>query len=53
MRVGIIVPPWHYWTNPKRIQPLYELGFATLIDMRFSAGDVQVDLVDLRGVAPS
>lgn len=50
MRVGIIIPPWHYWTNAKRIQPLYELGFATLIDVRFPNGDVQVDLIDLREV---
>ena len=48
MRVGLIVPPWHYWANPKRIQPLYEMGFATLIDERAQGRDVQADLIDLR-----
>ena len=52
MRVGLIVPPWRYWADPKRLQPLYELGFATLINARLPLDEVQVDLIDLRGVPP-
>ena len=49
MRVAVIVPPWRYWADPTRIQPLYELGFATLIDGRLRNEDVAVDIIDLRG----
>jgi radical SAM superfamily enzyme YgiQ (UPF0313 family) len=50
MRVSIVGPPWAYWRDPLRIQPLYEMGFATLIEDRCAREDVAVDLVDLRGV---
>lgn len=48
--VGIVVPGWHYWANPARIQPMYELYFATLLESCFSPKDVRVDIIDLRGI---
>jgi radical SAM superfamily enzyme YgiQ (UPF0313 family) len=48
--VSIVVPGWHYWFNPSRIQPVYELYFATVIESRLANEGVQVDLIDLRGV---
>lgn len=48
--VGIIIPSWHYWVNPCRIQPMYELYFATVIDSRFTKGEVKVSIIDLRGI---
>ena len=48
--VGLVIPSWHYWANPCRIQPIYELYFATVIDSRFSQKDVKVDIIDLRGI---
>lgn len=53
MRVTLVVPPWAYWVDPFRIQPLYELGFATLINSRFSESDVEVEISDLRGTSQS
>ena len=49
MQVTLVVPPWGYWTDPFRIQPLYELGFATLINSRYAKSSVDVNIVDLRG----
>lgn len=48
--VGIVIPSWHYWANPCRIQPIYELYFATLIESRFPAEEVNVNIIDLRGI---
>lgn len=48
--VGIVIPSWHYWINPSRIQPLYELYFATIIDSRLSKKGVKVNIIDLRGI---
>lgn len=46
--VAIIVPTWHYFANPFKLQPLYELYFATVIDAHFKQNDVGVRVVDLR-----
>ena len=48
--IGIIIPGWHYWANPCRIQPMYELYFATVIDSRLSQKSVKVSIIDLRGI---
>lgn len=48
--VGIVIPSWHYWANPCRIQPLYELYFSTIIDFRLSRKEVEVSIIDLRGI---
>lgn len=50
--VGIVIPAWHYWANPCRIQPMYELYFATIIDTRLSREGIRVDIIDLRGIRP-
>jgi radical SAM superfamily enzyme YgiQ (UPF0313 family) len=42
----IVVPPWKYWHNPLKVQPLWELYYATLIKERFPQADV--NLIDLR-----
>ncbi|MEK7375955.1 MAG: hypothetical protein AABZ57_02135 [Candidatus Margulisiibacteriota bacterium] len=47
--VGIIIPSWHYWLNPSRIQPIYEMYFATVIDQKFQ-GEADVCIIDTRGV---
>ncbi|KAF0135244.1 MAG: hypothetical protein FD145_70 [Candidatus Saganbacteria bacterium] len=48
-KVCLVVPGWHYWANPSRIQPLYELYFATLIEEKL-AEEVEVSIVDTRGL---
>jgi len=50
LKVGIIIPSWHYWVNPCRIQALYEMYFATLSESRFAKSEVEVDIIDTRGV---
>ena len=45
-QVSVIVPSWKYWKNPLKLQPLWEMYYATFIDSRFA--DFEVDIVDLR-----
>lgn len=45
--VGLIVPSWHYFSDPFKLQPLNELYFATVLDDYF-AGDLEVSIIDLR-----
>lgn len=44
--VGVIVPSWKYWAAPRKLQPLWELYYATLIEDRCEGATV--DVVDLR-----
>lgn len=48
LSIGIIVPTWHYFANPFKLQPLNELYFATVIDSRSQGRDVYVNVIDLR-----
>lgn len=48
LKVGIIVPTWHYFSNPFKLQPLNELYFATVIDFHFKSQDIKVNIIDLR-----
>ena len=44
--ISVLVPPWSYWYNPLKIQPLWELYYATLIQENFP--ESKVKLIDLR-----
>lgn len=44
--VTVIVPSWKYWADPIKLQPLWELYYATVIADRVA--DVVVDMIDLR-----
>ena len=46
--VSVIIPTWHYFANPLKLQPLWELYFATIIDQRLDDKDVKVNVIDLR-----
>jgi radical SAM superfamily enzyme YgiQ (UPF0313 family) len=48
LRIGVVVPSWKYWRNPFKLQPLWELYYASLIRESFSKSEVAV--IDLRGV---
>ena len=48
--VGVIVPTWHYFADPFKLQPLNELYFATIIDERLGDDGVSVEVIDLRQV---
>lgn len=45
--VGVVIPSWHYWLDPVKLQPLWELYYATLIEDRIK--DAQVQILDMRG----
>lgn len=46
--VALVVPTWHYFANPFKLQPIYELYFATVIDHYFEGKDIKVTVSDLR-----
>jgi radical SAM superfamily enzyme YgiQ (UPF0313 family) len=48
LSIGIVVPTWHYFFNPFKLQPLNELYFATIIDSHFQSRDISVNVIDLR-----
>ena len=49
--VSIIVPSWHYWKDPTKIQPIYEMHYATVLEDRFGGDNVAVSITDLRGIS--
>jgi radical SAM superfamily enzyme YgiQ (UPF0313 family) len=51
--IAIIVPSWHYFANPFKLQPLNELYFATVIDFRLQNKDIAVKVIDLRPIRSS
>jgi radical SAM superfamily enzyme YgiQ (UPF0313 family) len=48
-RIGIVVPSWHYWDNPFKLQPLWELYYATVLERKLSPTANQIEVIDLRG----
>ncbi len=49
-RIGVVVPSWHYWENPFKLQPLWELYYATVLEKEFADEGHQIELIDLRGL---
>ncbi len=49
MNVSFVVPSWHYLANPFKIQPYWELYYATILRDKLSS-NAKVDLIDLRGL---
>ncbi len=47
LNIAVVVPSWHYWKDPVKLQPLWELYYATFLRER--GEDVHVDIIDLRG----
>jgi radical SAM superfamily enzyme YgiQ (UPF0313 family) len=46
LSIGVIVPSWRYWIDPLKLQPLWEMYYATLLDERLA--DVTVEITDMR-----
>ena len=44
--IKLVVPSWHYWKDPLRLQPLWELYYATILREAFPSHDIS--LIDLR-----
>ena len=49
-RIGVVVPSWHYWENPFKLQPLWELYYATVLEKEFADRGYETELIDLRGL---
>ena len=48
MKISYIIPSWHYFSDPFKLQPYWELYHATIL--RNQLGDsADINLVDLRG----
>ena len=45
---AFVVPTWHYFLNPFKLQPLNELYLATVVDSHFQGNGVSMSVVDLR-----
>jgi len=46
--IAVVVPSWHYWIDPLKIQPLHEMHYATVIQEDFPG--IEVEIIDLRGI---
>ena len=46
LNIAVIVPSWHYWKDPVKLQPLCDLYYATFLRERDPG--VNVDIIDLR-----
>lgn len=44
--IRLVVPTWHYWIDPLKLQPLWELHYATVLREAFPEHDVA--LIDMR-----
>jgi radical SAM superfamily enzyme YgiQ (UPF0313 family) len=49
LSISIVVPTWHYWINPIKLQPLWEFYYATYIQN--NVPNSKVDILDMRGGA--
>ena len=45
-KIKVIIPSWSYWKNPLKLQPLWELHYATWLRKNFSNFKIIVE--DLR-----
>ncbi len=48
MKIGFIVPSWHYFNDPFKLQPYWELYYSTILKSQLGSA-VKIDIVDLRG----
>lgn len=47
--ISFVVPSWHYWMDPLKHQPYWELYYATVLRARYPETEAAIDLHDLRG----
>ena len=47
MRASFVVPSWHYWADPLKLQPMWEMYYATVLNV--AGQGLDVDIIDLRG----
>lgn len=40
--ISLLIPSWHYWADPLKLQPLWELYYATILRDAFPSHDIKV-----------
>lgn len=45
--ISMVVPSWHYWAEPLKLQPMWDMYYATLLSERLPEHDISV--LDMRG----
>ena len=50
INASFIIPSWHYFDDPFKLQPYWELYYATILKEQL-ANKANIDLIDLRGKA--
>ena len=48
MKISFIVPSWHYFNDPFKLQPYWELYYATILRSQLG-NKAEIDIIDLRG----
>ena len=48
MKITFIVPSWHYFFNPFKLQPYWEMYYATILEKQFP--NAKIDIYDLRSL---
>ena len=48
MKITFVVPSWHYFFNPFKLQPYWELYYATILEEQFP--NAKIGICDLRNV---
>ena len=49
LNISFIIPSWHYFDDPFKLQPYWELYYATILKEQLNKANI--DLIDLRGKA--
>ena len=48
MKITFIVPSWHYFFNPFKLQPYWEMYYATILEKQLP--NAKIDIYDLRSL---
>ncbi len=48
MKISFVIPSWHYFSDPFKLQPYWELYYATILKNQLG-GNADINLIDLRG----
>ena len=48
MKISFIVPSWHYFNDPFKLQPYWELYYTTILKKQLGS-KAEINLIDLRG----
>ncbi len=48
MKISFVIPSWHYFSDPFKLQPYWELYYATILKNQLGS-NADINLIDLRG----